>query len=97
MSRGRSPISSKKSVPPAASSTLPGTRRSAPVNAPRSCPKSSLSTSGPGSVVQSTVTKGPSARAEFTWMARAKSVLPVPVSPRSNTVASVCAESAMRS
>ena len=78
-------------------STLPFTRRSAPVKAPRSWPKSSLSTSCPGSVVQSTVTKGPVCRGEFTWMARAKSVLPVPVSPLSSTIASVPAARPTRS
>jgi hypothetical protein len=82
---------------PSASSTLPGTRRSAPVNAPRSWPKSSLSTSCAGSVVQSTVTNGFAWRAELTWIARAKRPFPVPVSPRSSTVASVCAARLTRS
>ena len=38
-----SPISSRKTVPPSAISSLPFCRRSAPVKAPRSWPKSSFS------------------------------------------------------
>src|SRR5437899_1758590 len=60
--RVRSPISSRKSVPPAATSKRPRLRRSAPVNAPRSCPKSSDSASVSGSAAQLTATNGPSER-----------------------------------
>ena len=49
-------------MPPSARSNAPTCGRSAPVNAPRSCPNSSLSTSVGGSAPQSTVTNGPRAR-----------------------------------
>ena len=39
----------------------------------------------------STSAKGPWARALAAWMARARSSLPVPVSPSSRTVESACA------
>src|SRR5437667_242165 len=45
VSSGMSPTSSRKSVPPSAASNFPSRRAIAPVNAPRSWPKSSLSTS----------------------------------------------------
>ena len=45
---GRSSISSRKSVPPSASRSAPGRDSSAPVNAPRACPKNSLSASDLG-------------------------------------------------
>jgi hypothetical protein len=46
---------------------------------------------------QSTTTKGPSARGLFSWMARAKSSLPVPVSPVMSVLASLLAAWAIRS
>ena len=52
-----SPISSSRSVPLLASSNLPGLARTAPVNAPTSYPKSSLSRSSVGSAAQFTLTK----------------------------------------
>jgi len=55
---GISPISSRKMVPPSASSKRPICRASDPVKAPRSRPKSSLSTRVAGSVVQLTVING---------------------------------------
>ncbi len=44
-----SPISSRNTVPPSADSSSPRFCRSAPVNAPRSCPNNSLSSSVSGS------------------------------------------------
>ena len=55
-SRGRSPISSRKSVPPWASSNRPCRRVSAPVKAPFSCPNSSLSIRPAGRAAQLTLT-----------------------------------------
>ena len=49
-----------------------------------------------GIAPQFTRTNGPAARAERSWMARAISSLPVPVSPRISTVASVGATRATR-
>ena len=60
----------------------------APVKAPRSCPKSSLSIRFGLMAPQSTTTKGPSFRRERSWSARATSSLPVPVSPTMTTVES---------
>ena len=73
--------SSRKSVPPSAVSMTPSFGRSALVKAPRSWPKSSLSSRGSASVAQFTATKGPSRRGPRAWMARAISSLPVPLSP----------------
>ncbi len=69
-------------------------RRSvAPVKAPFSWPKSSLSMRPLGSAAQLTLTSGRSLRGLRAWIARATSSLPVPVSPRISTVASVGATS----
>ena len=57
----------------------------APVKAPFSWPNSSLSSSVSGIAAQFTATNGPLARGESSWMARATSSLPVPVSPRIST------------
>ena len=57
-----SPISSRKSVPPSASSNLPRRSSIAPVNAPLTCPKSSLSISSSGMAAQLTSTNGPPRR-----------------------------------
>ena len=51
---GRSPISSRNSDPLSAARPVPSTHDRPPVNAPRSCPKSSLSTSASGSAAQFT-------------------------------------------
>ena len=88
---GRSPISSRKSVPRWASSNLPGLRAAAPVNAPFSWPKSSVSSRFSGIAAQLIATNGPSARGLSTCSARANSSLPVPLSPSRSTVASVAA------
>ena len=85
MSSGRSPISSRKSVPPSASSKRPWRRLTAPVNAPFSCPKSSLSIRLGGSAAQFTRTSARDRRRLRSWTARPNSSLPVPVSPSSNT------------
>lgn len=79
--RSRSPISSMSNVPPLACSNTPRRVAMAPVNAPRSCPNSSLSSRFAGTAVQSNTTKGPSARSPCSWIASASTSLPVPVSP----------------
>ena len=66
--RGMSPISSRKSVPPSASSMRPGLRQAAPVKAPFSWPNSSLSSSASGSAAQWTATNGPARRGAASWM-----------------------------
>ena len=92
---GNSPTSSRNSVPPSATSNRPARCSSAPVNAPLRWPKSSLSTRCSGRAPQLTATSGPSARPLPSWMARATSSLPVPVSPRMSTVASLAATRAI--
>ena len=59
----------------------PGWSVCAPENAPRRCPKSSLSTRSRGRAAQFSGTRGCCARRLPAWMARATSSLPVPVSP----------------
>ena len=80
-----SPTSSSSSVPRSASAKSPGRPLVAPVNAPFTCPKSSLSSSVSGSDAQLTATNGPLARTLVAWLARARAVLPVPVSPTRST------------
>ena len=87
----RSPISSSSRVPPCARSNLPRRRATAPVKAPFSWPKSSLSSSSPGIAAQLTFTKGRARRAEPACSARATSSLPVPFSPVTSTRASLAA------
>ena len=86
-----SPTSSRKIVPLCASSKRPFFCCTAPVNAPRSCPNSSLSARLAGSAAQLTLTITPCRRRLRLWMARAVSSLPVPVSPSTSTVDSVSA------
>ena len=81
-----SEISSRKSVPPLATSKRPLRSSVAPVKAPRRWPKSSLSSSPSESAAQLTATKRWSRRGPAAWMARATSSLPVPVSPSMRTV-----------
>ena len=69
----------------------PALALAAPVKAPLSWPKSSLSMSSAGSAPQSTATKGPPRRGEPSCSARAASSLPVPDSPSRSTVLSVSA------
>ena len=72
-------------MPPCASSKRPVRRSVAPVKAPRSWPKSSLSTRPLGSAAQLTLMSGRLLRGLREWIARAISSLPVPVSPRMRT------------
>ena len=85
-SSGSSPISSRKRVPPSATSKRPGLPRSAPVNAPFSWPNSSDSMSVGGSAAQLTRRTARRARRLASWRRAARSSLPVPVSPSMRTV-----------
>ena len=76
-------------MPPSARSMSPGLEAMAPVNAPFSWPNSSDSSTSRGSAPQWIGTNGRSARAERSWMARATSSLPVPLSPSTSTDESV--------
>ena len=78
-------------MPPSAATNRPRFDVSAPVNAPRTWPNSSLSSSVPASAPQLTGTNAPPARRPAKWSARATSSLPVPLSPVMSTVASECA------
>ena len=71
--------------------------RSAPVKAPRTCPNSSDSARASGMAAMFMATKGPPARGLEVWISRATTSLPVPVSPRMRTLASVSATWSMRS
>jgi hypothetical protein len=53
-----SPTSSKKIVPPLATSKSPALFEIAPVNDPFMCPNNSLSSNGSGKALQFTVTNG---------------------------------------
>ena len=86
-----SPISSRYSVPPDASSNIPFLVARASVNAPFSCPNSSDSSSVSGSAAQLTWTNGSSRRALASWMAFAMRSLPVPLSPSSSTAVALLA------
>ena len=59
------------------------------MNAPRTWPNSSLSSSSPGSAATFTATNGPLRRGEWAWMIRAITSLPVPLSPVTSTEASL--------
>ncbi len=91
-----SPISSRKSVPPSASSKRPLRVATAPVNAPFSWPNSSLSSSSAGIAPQLTATKGRLRRGLASWIARATTSLPVPDSPRTSTLDSCAATCEIR-
>ena len=86
-----SPTSSRNSVPPSASSKAPARAPLAPVNAPASWPNRWASMRPVGIELQSTTTNAPSLRALSRCTASAAPSLPVPVSPSSNTVASLTA------
>ena len=58
----------------------------APVNEPRSWPKSSDSSRLSVSAAQETATNGPAARGLSAWMARARTSLPLPDSPSTRIV-----------
>ena len=62
----------------------PGTCRTAPVKAPRSCPNSSLSINVSGMAAQLSATKGRRARGPLSCRARASASFPVPLSPSSS-------------
>ena len=84
-----SPTSSRKIVPPSASSNRPLRSAVAPVKAPRAWPNSSDSSSVSGRAPQFWATNGRSrGGCPLSWMSRANSSLPVPVSPSSSTVVS---------
>ena len=95
--RSISVTSSSSSVPPFACTNLPMLRACAPVNAPFSWPNSSASSICSGIAAQLTATKGPAPRFECAWMKRASTSLPVPLSPFSSTVTSLCATRAASS
>ena len=78
-------------MPPSASANLPFLVVVAPVNAPRTWPNSSDSSSVSGIAAQLTLMSGMSRCALRSWMARATSSLPVPVSPVISTVLLVSA------
>ena len=78
-------------MPLSANSNLPGFSLVAPVKAPRSWPKSSLSRSSLGSAAQLILTKGLPRRGERSWMVRAMPSFPTPLSPRMSTGTSVSA------
>ena len=81
-----SPISSRKRLPPCASSSMPRLNSFASVKAPFSWPKSSDSRNSGVSVAQLRSTKEFAARALSSWMSRAATPLPVPVSPWMRTL-----------
>ena len=80
-----SPISSRKTDPPSPDSKSPRRAAIAPVNAPRTCPKSSLSKRPSANPAQLIATKGPAARGPLKWSARATISFPVPLSPVMST------------
>ena len=92
-----SPTSSSSSVPPLAASNRPGRSWVAPVNAPRACPKSSLSSSVSVMAPQLTAMNGPAARVDSSWTRRAMRSLPDPLSPVMSTVESTLATRRARS
>jgi len=78
-------------VPPSAISKRPRRDVYAPVNAPFSWPKSSLSSSSAGMAPQLTATKALPRRGLLSWMALATTSLPVPDSPSTRTLESCAA------
>ena len=82
---GISATSSRNSVPPWAERTMPSMFCSAPVNAPRTWPKNWLSNSEGLIPAQLTGMKGRFLRRLFAQSLRAKSSLPVPLSPSIST------------
>ncbi len=73
-------------MPPFAASNFPLRRAVAPVNDPFSWPNSSDSRSVSVRAAQETATNGPPARGLSAWMARARTSLPLPLSPRTRMV-----------
>ena len=80
-----SPISSRNSVPPSASSKSPALSPVDPVNDPATCPNSSDSRRLAGRAAQFTVSKRCAFRTLDLWIASAILVFPVPDSPSNNT------------
>ena len=80
------PTSSRKNVPLWACSSRPCRLPTAPVNAPRTWPNSSASSSDSGMAPQLSATNRSRRRGLLWWMALATSSLPVPVSPVISTV-----------
>ena len=78
-------------MPPSACAKIPFRAVTAPVKAPLTWPNSSLSKSVGVKAAQFTGMKGPRRRRPSRWIARATSSFPVPLSPRTSTVASVSA------
>ena len=72
-------------MPPSVSSKQPSRRSVAPVKAPRSWPNSSLSISVSGMAAQLMATNGLVRRFYSSWIVRATSSLPVPLSPYTST------------
>ena len=75
--------------------STPVRRSCAPVNAPFSCPKISLSSSVSGIAAQLIATNGNVARGLSSWIVCATSSLPVPDSPQISTDAAVGAACSM--
>ena len=82
-------------MPPCAASILPAVVLIAPVNAPFSCPNSSLSSSVSGIAAQLIATNAPLARGLASCSPRASSSLPVPDAPSSSTDTSAGATRSM--
>ena len=87
-SGGISAISSRKSVPVSATSRSPRLAATAPVKAPFSWPKSSLASSSSVKTAQLSARNGRSRRGLVSWISRATSPLPTPLSPVSSTLQS---------
>ena len=92
-----SAISSRKRVPPSASSKSPRLFSLAPVNAPFLCPNNSLSSKCSPRLPQKIGINALSLRDEWLCKARATSSLPVPLSPSIKTEAEVSATSRINS
>src|SRR4051794_40290766 len=86
---GTSSMSSRKIVPPSASSNRPGRSLIAPVNAPRSWPNSSDSINVSENSAQLTATNGWCLRRLDWWISVAVTSFPVPLSPVIRTVLSL--------
>ena len=86
VSSGIVPISSRKRVPPLATSNRPFFAAIAEVNAPFVWPNNVDSSRSPGTAPVLIATKLRSRRGLFRWIAFAMSSLPVPLSPWINTV-----------
>ena len=78
-------------MPASAASKSPMRSATAPVKAPRACPKSSLSIKLSGVAPQLWATNAALRRSLSAWSARAISSLPVPVSPSTSTGSSLSA------